>query len=289
MRTVIVTGGGGLNGLEPTHFLALCERKAPIRADLYVGNSTGGLIAAASAFGLTYSDTERIYRERGRQIFRANPGGIVGNLFRPKYGNEGLKAAIRATFGEGKRFGDAAAKVAVVTQYAATFQTVLLRSWVAPDSDLPIETALCATTAAPTYFPDCDGMLDGGLAANMPVHWAVVIARKLWPDEPFRVLSLACPAEPVGLTDKSNRGIIDWIRGANLVSAGMTGGCDVAIEVARVMMQEFGFPFLHIDPQEGPHERFPMDDPSQEAVETRLRVAERCLRQRGEEVLEFLA
>src|SRR6478609_1690555 len=74
---ILSLDGGGIRGAFSASFLAELERKVghPIGQyfDLIVGTSTGGIIATALALGESAERIERMYRDRGREIFTRQP------------------------------------------------------------------------------------------------------------------------------------------------------------------------------------------------------------------------
>jgi len=77
-------------------------------------------------------------------------------------------------------------------------QTLFLKSWHSDHADIFCRDAARATSAAPTYFEpkplNIDArdhvLIDGGVFMNSPSVSAYAEARKLFPDEPIKLLSL---------------------------------------------------------------------------------------------------
>jgi patatin-like phospholipase/acyl hydrolase len=95
--------GGGIRGAFITSFLKRLEDKLgrPIADsfDLIAGTSTGGIIAAGLAAGMTANDIQKFYEDYGAQIFtprpRYRPRGIwkfvfpaANKLLREKLGSD---------------------------------------------------------------------------------------------------------------------------------------------------------------------------------------------------------
>ena len=95
--------GGGIRGAFITSFLKTLEDKLGRRIaesfDLIAGTSTGGIVAAGLAAGMTASDIQSFYERYGAKIFTARPpykpAGIsrlaypvVNRLFRNRLGTE---------------------------------------------------------------------------------------------------------------------------------------------------------------------------------------------------------
>ena len=206
--------GGGIRGAFVTSYLYELEKKLgrPIAEcfDLIAGTSTGGIIAAGLAAGLSAADMHDFYVRYGAKIFSPRPpyraNGIYRWLFplanwafKKKTGNR-LDAAFRArfcpdalqeSFEEG--FGDRTMKDVKFTRLIIPSvnltkgEPYIFRSNHLPkgvhDQDVKISDVLIATTAAPTYFPhrqigDCS-YVDGGMYASDPSMLAIAEAMRI--------------------------------------------------------------------------------------------------------------
>lgn len=115
---VLSLDGGGMRGTYTATYLdrvaATFARRRNVEAldigaafDLIVGTSTGGIIAAALATGVSLSEIVTLYAENGSAIFsRPLPAGAIGVVFdipmRPRAlaaGTEALRAALISKLG----------------------------------------------------------------------------------------------------------------------------------------------------------------------------------------------
>src|SRR4051812_33794461 len=73
IRRILSIDGGGLLGAFPAAFLSSIEEQLnkPIGSyfDLIAGTSTGGIIAIGLAMGLSASEINDLYQNRGAEIF----------------------------------------------------------------------------------------------------------------------------------------------------------------------------------------------------------------------------
>lgn len=206
--------GGGIRGAFATSLLKELEQKLgrPIAEsfDLIAGTSTGGIIAAGLALGLSAEQMHDFYVRHGAQIFTPRPpykakgvmrfGFPMANwIFKKKTGG-GLDAAFRARFcpfalqdAFNKAYGDKTLKsveftrLIIPTVNLTKGEPHVFRSRHLPkgihDQDIKIADIVVAATAAPTYFPhrkisNCD-FVDGGIWANDPSFLAFAEAMRI--------------------------------------------------------------------------------------------------------------
>ena len=206
--------GGGIRGAFITSYLKDVEQKLgrPVAEcfDLIAGTSTGGIVAAGLAAGLSAEKMHDFYVRYGATIFTPRPKysapGIWKFIFplanwivRKKTGS-GLDAAFRArfcpdalqaSFNEG--FGDRLlgdidfTRLIMPSVNLSRGEPHVFRSRHLPkgfhDRNIKIADALIATTAAPTYFPhrqigDC-AYVDGGVWASDPSLLAIAEAIRI--------------------------------------------------------------------------------------------------------------
>jgi patatin-like phospholipase/acyl hydrolase len=215
---ILSLDGGGIRGAFTAGFLACIEERTghPVgrHFDLIAGTSTGGIIAAALAFGEPARRVEDFYLNHGPLIFRRPwqkptdwykkpvrwasrlysraADRIFYNRFRidrhwarnSKYVAEDLKSALMEVFAD-KKLGQAQTRLLIPSVNAISGQPKVFKTSHSPhlftDHDYKIVDVLLATTAAPTYFPAAavepgSAYVDGGLWANNPSVVAIVEA-----------------------------------------------------------------------------------------------------------------
>ena len=219
--------GGGIRGAFVTSYLKELEQKLgrPIADcfDLIAGTSTGGIVAAGLALGMSAAEMHQFYVDYGASIFterdpykakgiyrflfppvnwifKKRTGGDMASAFRARYCPHALEAAFAKGFGE-KTLGDIKCTRLIMPSFNLTQgEPHVFRSLHLPkavhDKDIKIAEAVIATTAAPTYFPHRevkgDAFIDGGVWASDPSMLAVAEAiriqqftKLLDPDEPI--------------------------------------------------------------------------------------------------------
>lgn len=176
MKKILTIDGGGIKGIFATSFLAQIEEKCNIRIcdyfDLIAGTSTGGIIAAAMALGISARDVMRLYIEKGKDIF---PNYKKWSLFRGKYDTEPLEKVLSDVF-QNKVIKDCKTRLLIPTY---NIESGTVRIFKTPHSEdlfydkkIKIIDCLLATTAAPIYFKphkmEGGTFIDGGVGANNP-------------------------------------------------------------------------------------------------------------------------
>ena len=104
---ILSLDGGGIMGAFAASALAAFEkhtgRSAVDHFDLIAGTSTGGIVAIGLAMRATAEEV-RFYETDGMNIFQKRSGlnkwiGRLRGLFRPRFSNEALRAAIQGVVG----------------------------------------------------------------------------------------------------------------------------------------------------------------------------------------------
>jgi patatin-like phospholipase/acyl hydrolase len=230
MFRILSLDGGGIKGAFTASVLATIEDdiKEPIGEyfDLIAGTSTGGILALGLAFRIPASKILEFYQSRGPEIFpatgRLGIGGLLRQLFAPKYSHAALRAALVQVLGA-RKFGAAKNRLIIPTYDAVGGRTFLLKTAHHPrfqyDIDaLAVDVAM-ATSAAPTYFAAApfpvhagSSFVDGGVWANSPILAAVVEAACFLnvPMEQIDVLSIGTTGTPFNIAKNRNAGIIKW-------------------------------------------------------------------------------
>ena len=195
--------GGGIRGSFVTSLLYELERKLgrPIAEsfDLIAGTSTGGIIAAGLAFGLSAKQMQDFYVNYGEQIFTPRPpyqakglmraifplanwafkkktGGSLDAAFRARFCPFALQDAFDQGFGEATLKSVEFTRLIIPAVNLTNGEPHIFRSRHLPkglhDQNVKIADVAVATTAAPTYFPhrpiDGSDYVDGGMWANDP-------------------------------------------------------------------------------------------------------------------------
>jgi hypothetical protein len=172
-KKLLALDGGGIRGVLSLEILRKLEsvlRAASGRADYrladyfdYIsGTSTGGIIAAGLAIGMSVDDILKFYEDSGAQMFE--PARLRDRL-KYHYQSEPLAKMLKAVFGETTELGSEALEtlLLLVMRNATTDSPwpISNNPWAkyneaahpACNLKFPLWQLVRASTAAPTYFP----------------------------------------------------------------------------------------------------------------------------------------
>lgn len=215
-RLGLALSGGGARGLAHIGVLKVLEQEG-ITADIVVGTSMGGIIAAAYASGMTIAEIEReaLENARPRRLLRLiDPAPSTGGLI----GGQRIQEYFEHLFGK-RTFADMRLPLAMVAVDLNTRREVILQKGL-------IAEALRATTAVPGVFAplEKDGMrlVDGGVLNNLPVD----VARKMGAE-----VVIAVDISPTRESEYSR-----WFDGRRWVPKGLLATLQVLEETISTLM-----------------------------------------------------
>lgn len=243
---ILSIDGGGVRGVVPSAALAYweteMEHETADRFDLFAGTSTGAIVAAALAYGLSARRILMLFQDRADDIFSREGLKFAQKALSfkgwavPAYSSDALRETLESAFGD-TTMGDCPRPLSIPALDVVTGASRVFHSGHYPgssgDRDVRIVDAVVASTAAPTFFPSAQvagsSFVDGSLWANNPAMIALLDARDLTGQQLFEahcVVSLGCgrPAwgKPVGFGER--RGLVGW--GAPLMSLMMAAQSD---------------------------------------------------------------
>jgi predicted acylesterase/phospholipase RssA len=232
MKTILSIDGGGIRGIIPLACLVQLERRegkpAPELFEMVAGTSTGSVIAAGLALGLTARGLLALYKDLARQAFKKLPWWqVLANLGNHRYSNAFIAATLDAIGAEAK-LNDLPLQILITAKNTCTSRTdFFVRDGPANASlwgTMRLKDAVLASIAAPTYFPahhatvldHSHTWVDGGVgvAGNPAYHAAVealhYTAGTFLPGQ-TRMLSFGTGRHPHLINaDKAN--LLQWAR-----------------------------------------------------------------------------
>jgi patatin-like phospholipase/acyl hydrolase len=205
-KRILALDGGGIRGIITLEILARIESLLREKSgrqtdfvladyfDFIAGTSTGAIIGAALALGMTVADIRSFYLETGREMFEQ---ASVLRRFRYKYEDTKLSRKLHEVFGAGTTLGSDRLKtlVMLVMRNATTdspwpvtnnpFAKFNQRELPECNLNIPLWQLVRASTAAPCFFPpevvrvgaEEFIFVDGGLTPyNNPAFQAFLMA-----------------------------------------------------------------------------------------------------------------
>jgi patatin-like phospholipase/acyl hydrolase len=252
---ILSLDGGGIMGAFAASALAAFERATGRRIvehfDLITGTSTGGIIAVGLAMGATAEAIARFYETEGPKIFPKRNGiqkwlGRVRDVFRPRFSNDALRAAVQGVVGD-KPLKEAKTRLVIPTYDVNTGKVYLFKTphhlGYSHHADLTAVDVALATSAAPTYFPahtipGRGTFIDGGLWANCPAMVGLVEALDFLDQrrEQVRMLSLSTTSYPFRLDRPERlRGLVGWA--PKIIDTFMFGQAQAAVNMASCLLR----------------------------------------------------
>ena len=185
---ILSIDGGGFRGAFSAHVLKRIEEEFKVdwrsQLGMIAGTSTGSIIAAGIASGISSGNILDLYEKNGSGIFWKRPFSRLG-LFSSKFSNKCLHTVLDSVFGE-TTLGEIDLPLIIpatdignggVHVFKSSYSNQFLR-----DKDVLVKDAVLASCSAPTYFSpfktDKYFLADGGLWANSPGLVAAIDAKK---------------------------------------------------------------------------------------------------------------
>jgi hypothetical protein len=171
-KRILALDGGGIRGILTLEYLGAIEdllRARTSRKDLVLsdyfdligGTSTGSIIAAALACGLTVAQLKKLYRDIGGSVFKGSFAGstFLGGKLVPKFPSGPVLEALNTQLGADTTLDSDRIRTGlmVMTKRLDTGSPWPLHNhpdarYAAQDGKLLLTHVVRASTAAPTYF-----------------------------------------------------------------------------------------------------------------------------------------
>jgi predicted acylesterase/phospholipase RssA len=265
----IAIDGGGIRGVVVTKALSMLEGKIgrPLHeiCRLYAGTSTGSIISAALATGMTASRIHELYLKLGHHIFRQGWRTFFFPLTRYRYPLRPLERILRDELGDMKMkdlWKDMALKDIVITAFdVLTNETCFIKPWKLQYQDWPLVRAVLASSCVPTYFPPMEGRyVDGGVGAY--ANPCYVAAYELsfclgWSPEETTLLSLGTGRSPNVLRPGEPGRFEAWQWLDPVLDAFLSSASDQQVRLVDTFFKKLDFRRFQVDM----NEVIPMDDP----------------------------
>ncbi|MBD3768383.1 MAG: patatin-like phospholipase family protein [Gammaproteobacteria bacterium] len=233
---ILSIDGGGIRGLIPAIWLAqleddLREEGSSLQSsfDLICGTSTGSILAAAIATGISMHQIVGLFEDDGPRIFKRRSSFFFPTQMRnakvARYPSHALQKALQSELGN-RQLHDANPDLCITAYDIENRRTILFRSYDKSTRDVHIWEACLASSSAPTYFSPAKVnigrsrhiVVDGGVVANNPSALAIAEAisikrkKRLTPDLDLSIISLGTGSSTRNLAPRGNspQGWFDW-------------------------------------------------------------------------------
>ncbi len=230
MKKILSLDGGGIRGIIPLACLVELEKihRKPCREifDMVAGTSTGAVIAAGIALGISARGLLALYRELAKHAFQRLPlHQIIFNLGNHRYSNAYIANTL-TEIGADRPLNSLIVDVLITAKNLGTSRTDFFTKdgpgnasrW----GTMTLKDAVLASIAAPTYFPAHSAevlgqehtWVDGGVGVSgNPVYHAAVEAihysAGLYPSGDTLVLSFGTGRRPHPI-DAQSASILKW-------------------------------------------------------------------------------
>jgi len=207
---ILALDGGGMCGIVTLRILSLLQRDYE-EFDIIAGTSTGGIIAAGLAVGLTTDELRSKYYSMGEKVFYRSLWERIVNVFginKPMYNIHNLKELLYNTFRK-RIMGYLDPEVVLPVYSLYQGRCVDLSTAFTPDALL--YKSVASTCAAPWYFSGYNGFVDGGVAAPNPSMRAIRYAlRKGANMKDIELTSIGTGRAELPIKDNKHAGGAEW-------------------------------------------------------------------------------
>jgi predicted acylesterase/phospholipase RssA len=270
-NVALAIDGGGIRGVIPTRALATVERylKLPVHSifRLVAGTSTGSIISAGIASGLTAAQLHQLYTSLGGTIFRKSWRTLFWPLTRFRYPHEPLVKALREHIGTLKLgdfwTADPPTDVVITTYDLLDGKTCFIKPWKNEYKDWPAIWAILASCSVPSLFPVVDGRyVDGGVGSYAnPCYLAAYEAQFClqWDPKETTLISLGTGRDPHGLKPGGPERFMPWDWLVPALDAFQVSASDQQVHLVDTFFNDLDFRRFQVDLNQA----IGMDDPSQ--------------------------
>jgi len=270
-NVAIAVDGGGMRGIIVTQALSILEtelgRSVHDIFQLAVGTSTGSIISAGIAAGISAQQMARLYIQMGHTIFPNTPRKIFFPLTRYRYSDTPLKKALREHFGD-KKMGDFwkpdQRMDLVITVYdLQEKRTRFIKPWKEEYAEWPMVKAVQASCTVPTYFPVVEKRyIDGGVGSySNPCYIAAYEAKEClnWDPAETTLISIGTGRSPYANTAEIAPRLWAWDWIGRVLSVFSQSATDQQVHLVHTYFHGLDFRRFQINLRE----TIEMDDTSQ--------------------------
>ncbi len=251
-RVALAVDGGGMRGTMVVRALSVLEDRKAFGGktadkvfNLSAGTSTGSIICAGLAAGLSGGKLYELYRALGPQVFRTTLRSLLWPLFRYRFDPGPFERFLLQYIGPVTMRDIGPMSLVITTFDLVEDRTRFIKSGKSDYADWQVATAVRASCAVPTYFPSVKGQfVDGGVGSySNPCYLAAYeacIVRK-WDPAETTLISFGAGRDPHTLKrgDADRFRPWDWL--APILDAFQQSADDEQLRVVKTFFRKLDF------------------------------------------------
>jgi hypothetical protein len=258
-HVAVAIDGGGIKGVMVAQALALLEERLEKPCNgifqLAAGTSTGSLIAAGIAAGLSASRILDLYVQHGREVFPRTWRYYLWPLARYKYSSDPLIRILQKELGQ-TTMGDLWKRnprldVVITTRDLAENRTRFIKPWKKEYRDWTVRQAVLASSSVPSFFPVVDGRyVDGGAGSyGNPCYLAAYEASFClgWDPRETTLLSFGTGRSPSAVKPHAANRFFPWQWLYPLFDTFLSDASDQQVRIVRQFFQDLDFRRFQVD------------------------------------------
>ncbi|MEA3337278.1 MAG: patatin-like phospholipase family protein [Chloroflexota bacterium] len=261
-NVAIAIDGGGIKGTIVARALMILEdhlgQSAHNTFRLSAGTSTGSILSAGIATGLTAEQMHAMYEQLGQTIFRETLRSRFWLLSKYRYPHDDLENALHKAIGDPKMgdvwHADPATDLIITVFDLQENRTRFIKSWKPEYQNWPVVKAVLASSSVPTYFPAVDDRyVDGGVGSfSNPAYIAAFDARNAlkWDPSETTLISLGTGKYPAGLEPSQVRDMWPWQWIGPTIGAFLQSADNQQIHAAARLFGDLDFRRFNVDLRE---------------------------------------
>ena len=258
-NVAIAVDGGGIRGVIITRALMHLEDALSLPVHhifrLTAGTSTGAIIAAGIASGLTAREMYQLYVDLSPVVFRKTWRNWLWPLTRYRYSNQPLKESLAFYLGERLMgdFWDADPQTdVIITAFdLKENRNLFIKPWKDKYREWAVARAVLASCTVPTFFPVVDGRyVDGGVGSYAnPCYLAAYELRSClgWDLSETTLISLGTGRSPHHFEPQQANKLWAWEWVEPVLGAFMQSADDQQVHLVETFFPELDFRRFQVD------------------------------------------
>ncbi len=235
-KMLLSCDGGGIRGLIAVRCLEKLEKieGKPCREIFHfmAGTSTGAIIVAGLATGISASELAGLYLSRCKQMFKRTPN-LYTRFIMYEYDKTGVKEILKKTFGDSV-LRELPVDILITAKDTVRGETMFFEKKMF--GNMLLREAVESSMSAPTYFQSNGRYVDGGVGSfNNPCYQAVIeaIYYLKYPKMQTRLLSFGTGREinnmKEGEAERTNK--FGWL--SYVIGEGMDDANELQVRMVR--------------------------------------------------------